>query len=69
MEVKLDKELEEISRREKLMWHKKSRAKWINEGDHNTKYYYIKTIIRRRRNRIKMLRDSKGRLLENDEGI
>ena len=51
------------------MWYQRSRYRWINEGDKNTKFYHSKTIKRRRRNKILMLRDFGGRWMENDKEI
>lgn len=42
------------------MWHQRSRAKWLCDGDRNTRFYHVKTLSRRRNNRITALRDSSG---------
>ena len=38
------------------MWYQKSRAKWIQLGDRNTKYFYMSTITSRIHNKIKRLK-------------
>ncbi|CAL9020979.1 unnamed protein product [Prunus brigantina] len=43
----------------------KSRLKWLQEGDRNTKFFHLTTIIRRRRNRIERLKDDKGVWVED----
>lgn len=51
------------------MWFQRSKAKWINDGDRNTRYYHLKAINRRRKNKILMLHDSKGILVEEEEQL
>ncbi|XP_010424324.1 PREDICTED: uncharacterized protein LOC104709399 [Camelina sativa] len=60
-EDSLLQEFEVALAQEELIWFQKSRETWIVFGDRNTRYFHISTIIRRRRNRIEMLK--------NDEGI
>lgn len=38
-------------------------------GDRNTKYLHTSTIIRRRRNRIEMLKDEEGRWISNSQDL
>lgn len=38
LERKLRKQLDEVLEQEELLWYQKSREKWINSGDRNTKY-------------------------------
>lgn len=54
---------------EELLWFQKSRAKWMLDGDRNTKYYHLKAITRRNRNKILMLRNSEGAWVEEDVHI
>ncbi|XP_072066642.1 uncharacterized protein [Arachis hypogaea] len=64
IEVDLSNELEQILDREQMLWLQKSRENWIVERDRNTKYFHIKTIIRRRRNKILKLRQKNGDWIE-----
>lgn len=34
-------------------WHKKSTISWLREWDRNTKFFYVVTAERRKRNRLK----------------
>ncbi|XP_062013929.1 uncharacterized protein LOC133730329 [Rosa rugosa] len=45
---------------ENLFWRQKSRDKWLKDGDRNTKFFHLTTLIRRRRNKIEGLYDSQG---------
>ncbi|MCH96001.1 hypothetical protein A2U01_0016984, partial [Trifolium medium] len=60
LERKLHEELNDILKKEELMWFQRSRSKWLTDGDRNTKYYHIKTVSRRRKNNILMLKDGDG---------
>ncbi|KAJ8773128.1 hypothetical protein K2173_028305 [Erythroxylum novogranatense] len=57
LEVKLMKELEEMLLREELFWFQKSRSDWVLWGDKSTFFFHQKTIRRRKRNRIELLKD------------
>jgi hypothetical protein len=60
LEQRLQRELNDILRKEELMWYQRSRAKWLQDGDRNTRYYHLKTVSRRRRNNIIMLKNDSG---------
>lgn len=53
---KLNKELHDelniILQQEEILRLKKSREKWINQGDRNTSFFHFSTIVRKRRNKI-----------------
>jgi hypothetical protein len=69
LELKLQEELNMILKKEELMWFQRSRAKWLSDGDRNTRYYHLKTVSRRRRNNIVMLKDDQGVWIEETEHI
>ena len=48
-----------------MLWFQKSREKWVELGDRNTKYFHTSTIIRRCRNRIEALKDNEDRWVVN----
>lgn len=56
----LMKEYEVILEQEEIILFQKSREKWIALGDRNTSYFHTSTIIRRRRNRVEMLKNDEG---------
>ncbi|XP_058775146.1 uncharacterized protein LOC131649401 [Vicia villosa] len=51
MEDKLQKELSDILEKDESTWFQRSRSKWLADEDRNTKYYHMKTVTRRRRNK------------------
>lgn len=67
LETQLQQELDTILYLEELLWHQRSRTKWLADGDRNTRYYHLKTITRRRRNQILMLRNEQGDWVEDED--
>ncbi|KAG7544019.1 Ribonuclease H domain [Arabidopsis thaliana x Arabidopsis arenosa] len=65
----LIKEFDEVLEQEELIWFQKSREKWIAHGDRNTQYFHTSTIIRRRRNRIEMLKDDENKWVSEPKEI
>ena len=57
LEVQLQEELSRILNKEEVMWFQHSRTMWLSDGDRNTMYYHMKTLARRKRNKILMLKD------------
>ncbi|KAK9929513.1 hypothetical protein M0R45_026609 [Rubus argutus] len=60
LEATLIKEYETIKDQENLFWRQKSKDKWLHDGDKNTKYFHLTTLVRRKRNKIECLFDSHG---------
>lgn len=58
--ARLWREYETVLMQEEILWFQKSRAKWLEHGDRNTKYFHGVTTIRRRRNKYDMLQDDIG---------
>lgn len=69
LEMKLSQELCDIVRKEALMWYQSSRARWLACGDQNTRYCHIKTINRRRHNRIIMSKKDRGKWIEDESEL
>ncbi|KAL6202861.1 hypothetical protein ACLB2K_026565 [Fragaria x ananassa] len=60
LEKELISKYENVRDAEALFWKQKSRDKWLRDGDRNTKFFHLTTIIRRRRNKIDGLFDKNG---------
>lgn len=58
-----------VLEQEELIWFQKSREKNIALGDRNTKYFHTSTIVRRRRNRIEMLKNNEGLWVSQTEDL
>lgn len=60
LEERFRKEVDATLTEIESLWHQKSQLDMIRNGDRNTTYYHTSTIIRRRFNRIKTLKDPDG---------
>lgn len=49
-------ELQDCLKQEQMLWRVKSRETWLTSSDLNTKYFHLSTRIRRRQNRMDMLK-------------
>lgn len=56
METNLIQSLNEVLDQEELLWKQKSRLQWTMEGDRNTKFFHVSTLVRRHRNRVDALK-------------
>lgn len=69
IENKLIKELEVILNQEHELWALKSRVNWMVQGDQNTAFYHVSTIVRRNRNCITAIKNSVGEWINEEEEV
>ncbi|PKI42454.1 hypothetical protein CRG98_037127, partial [Punica granatum] len=62
-------ELDEILLRKDLIWRQKSRELWLKNGDKNSKFFHLSTIIRRRTNHIAAVKGEGNQWIEDPESI
>lgn len=55
LKKELSTDYNNILAQEEIHWYQKSRAKWITQGERNTRYFHLTSISRRRAN-ISMLK-------------
>ncbi|KAL4297736.1 hypothetical protein GQ457_12G008990 [Hibiscus cannabinus] len=60
LEERLKGELDVVLGQEESIWHQKSQALWINQGDRNTSYFHMMAYVRQKRNTVRMLRIEDG---------
>ena len=51
--------------RNEIMWRQKSREAWLKDGDRNSKFFHISSIIRRRKNNIDAIKGDNGEWIVN----
>jgi hypothetical protein len=54
---------------EEIMAKQRSRVDWLKEGDRNTSFFHARSSVRRSQNRIRVLTDENGVVLEEKEHI
>jgi hypothetical protein len=59
-EAALQGELNEWLRRNEVLWRQKSRETWLKDGDKNSKFFHLSTVIRRKRNSIDAIKNGDG---------
>lgn len=64
LEKDLVTDFNNILAQEEMLWFQKSWAKWIVQGERNTRFYHLSTIIRRRKSKVTFLKND-----NNDEDI
>ncbi|XP_021774612.1 uncharacterized protein LOC110738508 [Chenopodium quinoa] len=69
LEATLCREMDDVLNQEEILWFQKSRIDSIRDGDQNTKYFHLSTLIRRRRKRIETLQNSQGVWLTYPEQV
>ena len=69
LESELLKELDNVLNQEEEIWALKSRVNWMIQGDRNTAFYHVSTLVRRKRNQILAIKDSVGEWLYENEDI
>ncbi|KAK4262419.1 hypothetical protein QN277_027981 [Acacia crassicarpa] len=69
LEKELQVDLHRLLKLEEIKWFQKSRSEWISKGDRNTRYYHLKSKMRRRRNRITSLKSLEGSWVSNESDL
>ena len=60
LETGLQNELNEWLYRSEVLWRQKSRELWLKEGDKNSRFFHLSTIVRRRRSTIEAVKNNAG---------
>nr|KYP38810.1 Transposon TX1 uncharacterized [Cajanus cajan] len=50
---------------QELLWFQKSRCKWLEFGDRNTRYFHGTTLVRRRKNKVVKIQNELGEWIED----
>ena len=55
--------MNEWLRRNEAFWIQKSRELWLKDGDKNSRFFHLSTVIRRKRNSIDAIKNDFGEWL------
>ena len=65
----LKNEIAKLVDKENRLWFQRSKILWAKFGDRNSKFFHSHALQRKRKNLIRKLMDSNGRVFEDNEGI
>lgn len=54
-EKDLQANIDQVLKREQILWWQKAKTQWLEDGDANTNFFHLSTIINRRHNHIDFL--------------
>lgn len=57
--------LDEQLTRKDILWKRKSREMWLENGDRNIKFFHLSTMVRRQRNLIAAIKTDRGEWLKD----
>ena len=69
LENELLKELDRVLNQEEKIWTLKSRVNWMIQGDRNTTFYHVSTLVWRKRNQILAIKDPLGEWIHEESAI
>ncbi|KAK9994753.1 hypothetical protein SO802_024456 [Lithocarpus litseifolius] len=67
LEDELLRDMDLVLKQEEELWALKSRVNWMIQGDRNTNFYHVSTLVRRKRNQIMAIKNVVGDWI-NEEG-
>lgn len=65
MEAKLRRELDNVLLQEECLWFQKARVEWIKDGDRNTTFFHLSTVIRRWKNRVTAIKNNENQWVDD----
>ncbi|KAL8150827.1 hypothetical protein V2J09_020635 [Rumex salicifolius] len=68
-EAAAQRELAEVLKCEEILWRQKSRDSWLKDGDRNTSFFHISTLVHRHRNRVSSLLDDADQWIHNPRDL
>lgn len=60
----IQRQIEKLWKQEEVLWGQRSRLKWLQWGDRNSRFFHATTIQRRERNKVVKLKNSDGEWVE-----
>ena len=69
LEKILHQKLDSILNQERDIWALKSQVNWLVDGERNTAFFHVTTLVRRKGNRIDAIKNTVGEWVFKEEGI
>ncbi|XP_050259106.1 uncharacterized protein LOC126704118 [Quercus robur] len=69
LEAALSLELDDWLAKESLKWQQKFREIWLKDGDRNSRFFHLTTLVRRRRNFISDIKQEDSSWISGREAI
>ena len=69
LESDLLRELDIVLNQEEEIWALKSRVNWMIQGDRNTAFYHVSTLVRRKRNKILAIKNAVGEWIQQEKAV
>jgi hypothetical protein len=66
LDKKLSEEYADILEQEEELWSMKARLNWKVQGDCNTSFFHVSTLVRRKSNKIFRLKNAVGEWLDSE---
>jgi len=63
------KEMDSVLSQEEDLWALKSQINWMIQGDRNTSFYHVSTLVRRKRNQIMAIKDTYGEWIAKENTV
>ena len=67
LEARLRHELDDVLDREETLWYQKSRIDWLKNGERNTTFFHLSTVIRRWKNKTVAIKNNEGEWIYETE--
>eukprot|EP00253_Pinus_taeda_P034998 PITA_34998 len=67
--TKHNQDWDNLCKQEEIYWRQKSRVQWLKEGERNTRFFHGSTMVNRSHNRISLIKDEGGHVLNSHEEI
>jgi hypothetical protein len=65
----METNLDNLLKNEETWWAQRAKAKWLQQGDKNSKYFHLKASQRKRKNKINFIHNQQGDKLTDNEDI
>lgn len=69
LEGRLRHELEEVLAQEEIHWYQKARVEWLRNGDRNTTFFHLSSVVRQWKNKVVAIKNDDDEWISDHEKI